>query len=84
MGNVGTHIAVLTDELAPQGFQSAFKLLPVLVDDVPVHDGSPLNSTMCVSRRGYLDSDFLRDFRNQRALRRVRLMQLRIYGSQLS
>jgi hypothetical protein len=38
VANVGTRIAALTDELAPQGFQSAFKLLPVLVDDVPVHD----------------------------------------------
>jgi len=49
VANIGTRIAVLTDELAPQGFESTFKLLPVLVDDVPVHDRSPLNITVCVS-----------------------------------
>jgi hypothetical protein len=72
VANSGTRIAVHTDKLAPQGFHSAFKLLPVLVDDVPIHDRSPLNITVCVSRCGHLDRDFMRDFRNQRALRWIR------------
>jgi hypothetical protein len=67
VANRSTRIAVHTDQLAPQGFQSAFKVLPVLVDDVPVQDGSRLIFTVCVSRCGHLDRDFTRNFRNQRA-----------------
>ena len=61
VANGGTRIAVLTDELAPQGLHSAFKLLPVLVDDVPFHDGSPLNIPVrvlvCVVMRRTLTPD---------------------------
>jgi hypothetical protein len=84
VANSGTRIAVHTDKLAPQGFQSAFKLPPVLVDDVPIHDRSPLNITVCGSRCGHLGGDCMPDFRNQRALRWIHVMQLRTCGSRLS
>jgi hypothetical protein len=35
LANGGTWTEISTAELAPQIFQSAFKLLPVLIDDVP-------------------------------------------------
>jgi hypothetical protein len=72
VANSGIWTAVHTDKLAPQGFHSAFKLLPVFVDDVPIHDRSPLSITVCVSLSGHLDRDFMHDFRNQRALRWIR------------
>jgi hypothetical protein len=84
VANSRIRIAVHTDKLAPQGFHSAFKLLPVLVDDVPIHDRSPLNITVYVSRCGHLDRALCETFEISGPCAEFVVMQLRICGSQLS